>query len=397
MSLKTTEDRIGDRIRYRRHELGLTLTTTADLAGINKSTLSRIEAGTRSANNRFVLVNIAQALKCPVDHLTGVVAPGADASASTYDTVRALLTADLEFTPTIGVPPAPIEVLAARAQTAVDLRQACDYTTLTQLLPALVRDLYEATTGPDRDPALRWLVRVAEAASFAVRFTGQPAAASICADRARQAAELLGDPVMVGFGAWARAHAALGCGLHDRAAQITQAAIRGLENTPAGVGRPEMLGMLYLTTAFALVGAGRAADADAALAHARELAEHTGETTTLALMFGPTNVRLWELAILTDGGDPTDAVPIITGTNPHVINSPSRQGAFYADAGRAYARLGRVDEAVRMIEESERLTPQRVHGDPIMVETIRELLDLTHRRAAGVRLRGLARRTGASK
>jgi transcriptional regulator with XRE-family HTH domain len=402
MTSQTSEDRVGERIRLRRQSLGKSLRVVAGLAGITSSTLSRIETGVYTSSNRFVIARIAEALQCPVEQLTGVVVPGgrdgAETTAAAHATIRALVDADLEFPPATGHLE-PIAALTERTTKAIELRQACDYAALTRQLPALVTDLYAATAGDDQAQALRLLTRVAEAASFAVRYTGNPGAATVASDRARQAAVMLGDPVMIAFGEWARSHSALGCGLHDRSALITSRAIAALDHhddLPDDSGRLEMLGMLHLTHAFSLVGAGRHADAVPALAEANVLARHTGETDTLALMFGETNVRLWELAILTDGGDPIDAIPLLAQVNPRIIPSISRQTTFYIDGARALAKTGDPDRAVQFFETAERLAPQRVHGDPIVVETVRGLLDHARRRATGVRLQGLAQRVGVA-
>jgi transcriptional regulator with XRE-family HTH domain len=393
MTLSATGSSVGDRIRARRKELGLTVAHAAGLAGMSTSQLSRMERGQRGCDNRFAIADIARALRCTSEHLTGVHVPGAELSATTNDTVRALIHADLEF-PAKGVDLPPLAQLTERTDQAIELRKACKYADLTRLLPALVRDLYAAAAGPDSEEALRMMVRAAEAASFAVRFTGQAGAANLAAERARQAAKLLDDPVHLAFGEWARAHAALGCGLHDRAAVVTEQAIRVLTPAPAGPGKLEMLGMLHLTVAFAYVGDGRHADAVAPLAEANALATRTGETGTFGLMFGPTNCRLWELAILTDGGDPLDALPLISDTNPRLIASASRQAAFYTDASRLLHKLNHTDQAVQFMETAERIAPERVHGDPIAVETIRSMLETVRRQATSTRLAGLAQRVG---
>lgn len=399
MTLGKTEDRVGQRIRARRLELGKTLREVGGLAGISHTTLTRIETGEYSASNRFHLAAIAAALKCSTDYLTGVVVPGGpdrtEISGAVYDSVRALLAADLDFTPESGTPVAPLGALTERFNQAIDMRQRCAYAALARRLPALVRDLYDATTGPDRGEALRMLARVAEAASFALRYLGDTSAAAIASDRARQAAITLGDPVMLAYGEWARAHSALACGLYDRAVLIAHKAVRHLDTVRTNpAGHPEMLGMLHLTLSFSLVGAGRFDDAQAPLDEARLLGQITGETDTFGLMFGPTNVNLWQLAILTDGGDPVDAVPIIQSTNPRLIESASRQVCFYTDAARALARAGSYDQAVKFFEVGERIAPERMHGDPIIVESVRGLVDTARRNAVSTRLRGLAQRVG---
>lgn len=402
MTLTPATDRVGERIHARRQELGYSLRRAAALAGIPHSTLTRIEKGEIGSANRFIIANIAAALKCHVDYLTGVVVPGGPdrsvISAAVYDSVRALIDADLEFPPKPAAALAPLAALTERVDKVLDMRQRCDYSTLARRLPALVRDLHDATTGPDRDQALAMLARVCEAASFALRYLGDPGAATIASDRARQAALALGEPVMLSYGEWARAHSALGCGLYDRAALVAGKALTELETAGghALTAGPEMVGMLTLTHAFALVGAGRFADAQAPLEEARRLAEHTGETDTFGLMFGPTNVKLWHLAILTDGGDPADAIPLIGATDPTVIASPSRQVCFYTDAGRLLARAGEYDRAVVFFETGERIAPQRMHGDPIIRESVLGLLDTVRSRAVSPRLRGLASRVGVA-
>lgn len=400
MTLKDVDDGVGDRIRARRQYLGLNLRTAAGLAGISHTTLSRIENGGQPASNRFHLARIAEALSCHVDFLAGVVVPGGKAGAETaaavYEAVRAILTCDLEFQPAPVDRLAPAAALTEWVDDVVRMRKACEYSAMVRRLPALVRALYEATTGPDRAVALDGLVRVNEAASFAVRFTGDPRSATIASDRSRQAAQLLGDPVLLAFGEWARAHSALGCGLHDRAVLITGKAISDLDAAAHRPGRLEMLGMLHLTNAFALVGAGRHRDFAAPLQAARALAAQTGETDTFGLMFGPLNLRLWELAITADGGDPLDALPIIGDTDVTQIDSASRQATFYIDAGRVLSSLGEFDRSVRMIETAERIAPERVHGDPLVVENVRHLLDSVRRRATSTRLRGLAGRVGVA-
>jgi transcriptional regulator with XRE-family HTH domain len=393
---------VGARIKARRRFLGLSVRVVAARAGISHSHLSRLENGQCEASNRFHLARIAEALKCRTDHLTGVVVPvGSDAaetSAAVYAAVHAILTSDLEFPPAGPGSAGTEQQLTARVDDVVELRKACDYAALIRRVPALVADLYAATVGPHRQAALAGLVRVNEAASFAVRFTGDPRSATIASDRARQAALALGDPVLIAFGDWARAHAALGCGLHDRSAQITGKAIAELDRAGGDdtSGRLEMLGMLHLTYAFSLAGAGLLRDYSAPLAEARRLAARTGETDTLALMFGPLNLRLWELAITADAGDPNDALPIVEQVDPMRIASASRQCTFFIDAGRVMAALSNPDQAVRLLERAERIAPQRVHGDPIVVEHVRGLLDTVRRQAVGTRLRGLAQRVGVS-
>jgi transcriptional regulator with XRE-family HTH domain len=397
MTLNVNEERIGDRVRRRREALGMVQAHVADLAGMSRATLCRIEKGERALTSIEKIRNLARVLRCPVEHLTGVAMPGPVTHGDSWATVQALQCADLDFDTRWTGEPIPVAALAARVDDAVALRRGCEYAALTRQLPFLIGDLHAAASDPaTRRDVLPLIVRVAESASFVVRYTGNPSGTAIAAERAQQAATASEDPVMLGFAGWTRAHAALAAGLHDYASQLAARAATSLAPHVDLAAAPEVLGMLHLTTAFSLVGAGHANEAEPYLAEASALAERTGETTTLNLMFGPTNVKLWELAILVDGSDPAQGIAIAQDIRPHNIPSASRQATFYLDLGRAHAAVGNVEQAVQAIEVSERLAPERVHGDPITVATVQGMLDAARRRAAGLRLRGLAERVGAA-
>jgi hypothetical protein len=47
-----------------------------------------------------------------------------------------------------------------------------------------------------------------------------------------------------------------------------------------------------------------------------------------------------------------------------------------------------------MLTVAERLAPQRVHGSPIVAETLRGLLERMRRNVGGAELRGLCERVG---
>ncbi|WP_326558619.1 helix-turn-helix domain-containing protein [Micromonospora sp. NBC_01796] len=393
----TPDAAIGQRIRDRRKLLKLTVRVVADLAGIHHSTLSRIERGEISADNRFTLASIAQGLRCPVTDLTGQPAAPVDhgdaqVSGSVYETLRAVIEADLQYRPA-QADALPITALTHELDLIRDLRARCDYAGATTRIPSLLRGLHLAAYGSERAEALRALVIAEDTASFVVRYAGNPAAACLVADRAQQAAEALDQPVMLGLAAFARSHAATGCGLYERALTIADHAARDLEahtNLPDG---REMLGQLYMTQAYALYALGRAEDAMEPVALAERIAADTGDSDALRLMFGPTNINFWRIAMEADGDSPGRAVEIARGTTPHAVDSISRQFAFYSDTGRALARTGRDAEALRMLLAADRLAPQRMRN-PIMVETVRSLLERSRRGTGWTELRGLCERLG---
>jgi transcriptional regulator with XRE-family HTH domain len=388
---------IGARIAARRQLLGISVRQAADRAGLNASTWSRIERGLLGADNRVTLAKIAEALKCSSVDLAGLPgtptdAVGAETHGAAYETIRAVIESDLRYEPTVTAP--PVTELQREVALIDDLRGRCDYLGAAQRLPAAIRGLHAASYGPDRTDALRSLVIATDNASFVVRYTGQPAAACLVAERAQQAADLLEDPVMLGLAAWTRSHAATGCGLYQRGLTIADRAATELRPHIERPDAGEMYGALLLQAAFASYAIGNPADADERLAEAERVAGRTGDSTALSLMFGPTNIRFWKVSIETDTGDPGEAVELAQDTNPVAVPRLSRQASFYLDTGRALAHLGRDKEAVRMLLAAERIAPQRIRNSPLATETARTLLERARRNAAGTELRGLCERLG---
>ncbi|MEV1285944.1 helix-turn-helix transcriptional regulator [Micromonospora sp. NPDC049679] len=388
---------IGQRIRDRRELLQWSVRHAADRAGVAPSTWSRIEHGHISADNRFTLASIAEALRCPVTDLTGlpqcpIDREKAETGGAVYETVRATIEADLDYPPI--APPAPYAALSRELDLVCDLRARCQYTAAAHRLPALIRGLHSAAYGADRERALRGLILAAYTASFVIRYTGHPGSACLIADRTRQAAEMLEHPVMSGLAAFSRAHAAAGMALYPRTLQIAERAVCELRRHAREPEAPELLGQLLMTQAYALYGIGRTDDALEPVAEARAIAERTGESPALRLMFGPTNINFWRISMEADGEDPSRAVDIARRTRPHLVESTSRQVAFYLDTGRALVRLGQDAEALRMLLTAERLAPQRMRA-PLVTETVRGLLERARRGGTGwTELRGLCERIG---
>jgi transcriptional regulator with XRE-family HTH domain len=400
--LKATDLSIGDRIRARRNLLKLSVRKAAGMAGISHSEWSRIENGERSADNRYIVQAIAEALSCSTNELTGMPMTPVDdntiaAQAAVVDIRRALVATDLTEEPSVTTP-RPIEVLASETDLVGSLRARCEYAGAVPRIPPLLTDLHAAAQGPDRAQALELATMAHYQTAFVVRYIGFPGESWLAAERSRQAAEALGDPVMLGMAAFARSHAASWCGEWERSLKLANRAVLDLEQHMDHANAAEVLGQLHLTCAFALYGLGRVGEAADRIAEASTIADRTGDTTTLGLMFGPTNVRFWQVSMETDGGDPGKAVEIAQGTNPSLVESTSRQVAFYLDTARALALSGRNDTAaLRMLTRAERMAPQRIRISPIARECARTLLARARRNAVGSELRGLAERIGVAE
>jgi hypothetical protein len=160
---------------------------------------------------------------------------------------------------------------------------------------------------------------------------------------ARQAAEHRDEPTMLGL-------AVFGDGLVLQADGDFDLARTELDTVTVPTNTPESMqlaGMLALGQSLVAAADQRPADVEAALDHASELAEHTGQGNAYWLGFGPTNVGLWRMAAALEAGDHERATAVAEGLNPRAHPSRSRQAAYWMDYGRALARLrGRHDDAV---------------------------------------------------
>lgn len=387
---------IGERIQARRLLRGWSIRYAASRAGVSHATWSRIERGRQAADNRFVLADIAAALECAPADLAGRPVPAGDRAALAAQTavhgIRQALV-DIDLAEPADRPAPPIGDLARTVELADALRQACDYAGAARLTPGLLRDLHAAAAGPDRGRALRLLGEVTFIASSVLRNLGHPAEAWLGAERCRDVAEVAGDPILVAYAAYARASAANACGSFQRGRSLAERAVDELRPYVGRPGGPEMLGSLQLICAYADRGRKRPDDSRAWSAEAAALARRTGETTTMGLFFGPTNVDIWRIGIEVDGGDPGRAAEVARGTDPAAIPAGFRQVFYYADTARALARLrGRDREAIRFLLVAERVAPQHVHSSAMVQETTRALLERSRREAGGTELRGLCER-----
>lgn len=395
-----TDSPIGERIRTRRLLLKLSIRHAADRAGLSHATWSRIEHGLQGTDNRFTIAAIADALRCSVADLTDQPATPANpdqaqTSVALHEMLQAIIAADLRYRPEGD--PEPHPDLAAEVDLVTDLRAKCDYVGAARRLPDLIGTLYARAFGPHRAGALRLLVLTADTAAFVARYLGTPTSAALAAERAQQAAEALADPVMLGLAAWSRAHAATGASLYSRALLIADQAAADLRPHLDAPDAPEMYGSLLMTAAYSAFALGRDAEFASRLAEAEQLARRTGDSAALKLMFGPTNISFWKVSMEADGANPDRAVEVAARTNPQAVSRVARQATFHMDTGRALARLGRDDEAVRQLVTAERLAPQRIRHSPMAVETTRLLLERARRNATGDQLRGLAERVGVTQ
>jgi transcriptional regulator with XRE-family HTH domain len=384
---------VGERIRERRLVRGWSVRHAASRAGVSHATWSRIERGVQAADNRFMVADIARALECAPGDLVEAPVPALDrATAAARSGVlglrRALVDIDLTEPPAEAAP--SVEELRRGVVLVDALYRACDYAGAARLLPGLLRDLHTETAGPGQVEALRLLCEATSLASSVLRSLGHPADAWLGAERCRDAADAVEDPVLRGQAAYALASAATACGSYQRGQTLAERAVDELGPHLGRPGGAEMLGSLHLVAALASRRRQRLEDSRDWLAEATGLARRTGEINTKGMFFGPTNVDIWRMNIEVDDGDPALVVEVARRTDPAALPAGVRQVYYYADAARALARIGGRDrESIRFLLTAERIAPQHVRTSAELAETIRVLLERSRRQAGGTEVRGL--------
>jgi transcriptional regulator with XRE-family HTH domain len=194
------EPRIGSNVRAARRSRGMSLETLAGLTGRSKGWLSKIENGHARLERRQDIAALAEALEVSADGLLGEPAPEIRPDGKMYDITplqRALLDNAPDDPPDI--PARPLDVLREEVVQADAALRAADHATAVRLLGRTIGELCvhaAADEEPDRQSALKILISAyGSEGTCALRQIGESNLAWIAGERARQAAELLGDPV----------------------------------------------------------------------------------------------------------------------------------------------------------------------------------------------------------
>ncbi|WP_130341989.1 helix-turn-helix domain-containing protein [Herbihabitans rhizosphaerae] len=385
---------IGRRLRQVRHARGKSLTVISGLAGISPSYLSRLESGERALDRRSLIVALANALEVAPSEITtmAMTTPGELDEDRSLNAVRLALVSVAMGEPRGVV--LPIDALAARVTEVLTAQRDCRYADVGEALPGLIRDLHTtAADGRNRRELLHLLAltHVQGTQAWLMDIGASVDLAWQAASLAKVAAEELDAPMTRAVSAFGTAFGLLGAGAFDLANETLAATEVGTDSSEA----MQVTGMLTLATSLVAASNGNQTERAAALDHAAELAERTGDGNALWFGFGPSNVGVWRMSVALEAGEHAEAARIATTVDPAALPSPTRQSAYWREYGRALARLPRrQDEAVLMIRRAEQISPARVHRNPFMRSVIAELLAKAKRDAVGRELRGIAYRAG---
>ena len=397
----------GERIAYHRKRLGLSQVEFAGLIGRSESWVSQVERGVRAIDRLSVLQKVADALSVPVDELRGAEP---DDGATTdrpgaFDALRLALTGHPAINVVLGSPPQALtnerlSQLRSQREQVWQMVHASRYTELASLMTDLIPELEQAVlaeASAELTEAVRELLTdTYQAVAAMMAKLGETDAAWIAADRATFIAEMLHDPLAVAASLFRMAHAFLTLRQPGQAQAVASAVIAGLEQRAAREPTTETLSLAGAFHLVLAIAAARDNDRPQAYEHldqARKIADRIGEDRDdFGTEFGPTNVALHAVGVAVELGDAGQALDLARDIKPERL-SPERQARYDIDLAQAHAMRRQIGEALRCLEEAERLTPEQTRTHRVARAVARDLIQLSGSRPRP-ELRELAERFG---
>ena len=282
------------------------------------------------------------------------------------------------------------------------LRRVCDYVRVGQLLPDVLDELHWHAASPAdeaaRRLALETLVESCVIAAAVSKELGYLDLAYLAALRAREAADLLDDPVQRGKADFMWLLTLPRVGSWDRSLAAAEQSANALEphaRDPLGL---QVLGMITLTAALTAAASQHGEQAASWLREAAGIAVRVpDEPMRTWQSFSPVNVSIWRVTVGVERGESGGSMlELARDVNLNLFEpKASRRASFLVDVGRGLARERRTQpEAVRWLRKAEDTAPQRVRNSAAVRETVAYLLNRARADAGGRELRGMAARMG---
>ncbi|MCF3101409.1 helix-turn-helix transcriptional regulator [Streptomyces roseoverticillatus] len=411
----STASHIGQRISELRHVRQLTTRQLAAKVNISVSFLEKIERGARNPSPGLI-PRLAEALGVGPDQITGQpymngTETEEQAQAVIPELRRILLTYDNPDD--LPAAPRPLAALAAEMDHVVQMRQDGRYVPMGPLLPGLLSELTHialTSRGQEQQRAFWWLARGYRATNSLAHKMGYHDLSFTAIERVRWAAGQSGDPLMQVTAAYLKAGAMVRVGTFSSARRVLEGLLDEVERlspeqcmTDAHLA---LQGAVLLKLAI-LEARDRRSDSDsrarARLDEARQHAEVLGsDTTHYEMSFGPTNLRIHEVAALIDSGDTEQALARLRewGTEEDrdewevpASFAGERASHHYIDVAAARLAEGDRTGAHRDLLQARRIAPTHTRYHPTTRATAATLARLDRKNNDSIA--GLARWAGA--
>jgi transcriptional regulator with XRE-family HTH domain len=384
---------MGGRIAATRKLRRMTQAQLAEAAAISVSLLRKIEQGSRPVTPG-VWPSIASALGLETATAADEARSADSKVSAATPHIRCAL--DCYDLPDDG-PIVPLADLRAATEKATARRLAAHYASLADTLPGLISELTRAAHGytdRDQETAYRLLALAYRAADALCDKFGYPDLSARIIELMRWAAARSGDSMLVGVAAYVRAETFF-------SNQRPAAGLRALEAASgplAAEGSPEALaiyGSLHMRAGVLAACAGLPEAAASHLAEARDIGHHVPDAVYRGTAFGPSSVRIHEIAAAAEMGDCKAVLDKAAGWQPPPTVPAERRSHYFIELARVQLWAGHRNDALASLCAARRIAPQHTRHNPRVHETARTLTRLE--RHPSETLLGFARWAGIGK
>lgn len=364
----------GEAVIFARKTRRLTQEQAAGLAAISVSLLRKIEQGRRS-----LTPDVEQALSAVLGPIGQV-----DSSAAHAHIENALLVLrevmDCYDMPADMRPRSLAELHAAVTQ-ATTLRLGSRYAELAAQIPGLISELTTAalTGSGHAQPMAYGLLALAYRAADAIADKhGCHDLSARAIELTRWAAARSADPKMDIMAAYVRAELFFG---GSRAREGLRAIDSAAGKIPAdrSVTRLALYGALQMRAAVLASRAGLRDEAAQRMTEATAAASHVPDGIYYGTAFGPSSVRIHQLAAAVEGHRVGNAVQLATRWEPPRSLPAERSSHFHIEAARAYHLAGQPERATTALMSARNIAAQHTSSNPAVAQTVNAMIRTSRR------------------
>lgn len=376
---------IGQNIAAIRKQRGLNVLGLAQLAGLSRSYLTKIEAGHKASTPK-VTAACARALNVPATDLTGqpyLNSLKGEGLEELVQPLRHVISNPMLPGEESDLPPRPLSEIERDIKTLDESRLRGEYMLIGAKIPAIIDELLEhvhgASPGGRQQRAYTMLAFAYRLGNNFAHKLGFLDLSLIALDRMETAAARSSDPLLAVVVAHYRSDYFLHHGAYSTGLRGIRAMERMLEEP---IRRGDLraisaMGTMQLKAAVLHSRQRRPAaaqDAFARIAEAKDLAKRAAGPDPFGLIFDRWNVAVHDTSIRIDLCEPGDAIEAGEKVRFPDGWAQNRTAHHHMDMGRAFEKVGQPKKALQSLMTARAQAPDQTRYHPTTRETVLALL-----------------------